>query len=113
MPRVCVAFTINLGRKIMRGLFLSISLLALGGCAFLPVKSQTLTDGKGGSVTCHETGRGVVSYWVGKAAFDRCVTKAENDGYDVPHANPNTSSPAKSTKPWCSPWSTINPCPSN
>lgn len=54
----------------------------MGGCAFIPVQTTTLTKPDGGYVMCKQVGRGIVSYWVGKSMHDNCVAKARADGYD-------------------------------
>jgi hypothetical protein len=56
--------------------------VAMAGCAAIPVQETTLINGKGGSVTCKQVGRGVASYWVGKSVYEDCITKAHSDGYN-------------------------------
>jgi hypothetical protein len=56
-------------------------LACLAGCAAIPVQQRTLVNGSGGSITCKQVGRGVVSYGVGKSIFENCVAKAEAQGY--------------------------------
>jgi len=56
--------------------------VALAGCAAIPVQQTTLTKPDGGSVTCKEVGRGIVSYGVGKSLYDDCIAKAKASGYN-------------------------------
>lgn len=51
------------------------------GCAAIPVQETTLRNASGGTVTCKQTGRGVVSYGVGKSIYEKCIEKAHADGY--------------------------------
>lgn len=51
------------------------------GCAAIPVQETTLRNANGGTVTCKQTGRGVVSYGVGKSIYEKCIDKAHADGY--------------------------------
>jgi uncharacterized lipoprotein YmbA len=60
-------------------LCLVVSLLA--SCAAIPVQETTLRNANGGTVTCKQVGRGVVSYGVGKHLYDECLAKAHADGY--------------------------------
>lgn len=53
----------------------------LSGCALIPVQDMTLRNADGGSITCKQVGRGVISYWVGKSNFESCVEKARAQGY--------------------------------
>ena len=53
----------------------------LAACAAIPVQETTLRNANGGTVTCKQTGRGVVSYEVGKKIYDDCIAKAHADGY--------------------------------
>lgn len=55
--------------------------LALTACAFIPVQERTLTNGAGGTITCKQVGRGIVSGPLGKSAFDSCVQDALSKGY--------------------------------
>jgi len=55
--------------------------LALSGCAAIPVQETTLVNDHGGSVTCKQVGRGIVSYSVGKSVYQDCVDKAHADSY--------------------------------
>jgi hypothetical protein len=57
-------------------------LLLLAGCAAIPVQERTLVNAHGGSVTCKQVGRGIVSYSVGKSVYDDCVSKAQSEGYN-------------------------------
>jgi hypothetical protein len=56
-------------------------LVLLAGCATIPVQETTLRNATGGSVTCKQVGRGVVSYGVGKSLYEKCIDKAHADGY--------------------------------
>ena len=56
--------------------------LAFAGCAAIPVQETTLKNSNGGSVTCKQVGRGIVSYGVGKSIYNDCITKAHADGYN-------------------------------
>jgi hypothetical protein len=58
-----------------------VGLLMLSGCAAIPVKETTLRNANGGTVTCKQTGRGVISYSVGKSVYQDCIDKAHADGY--------------------------------
>ena len=53
----------------------------LGGCAAIPVQQTTLVNAHGGSVTCKQVGRGLVSYGVGKSIYEDCIAKAKAQGY--------------------------------
>jgi hypothetical protein len=53
----------------------------LSGCAAIPVQETTLRNADGGSVTCKQVGRGIVSYGVGKSIYEKCIDKAHADGY--------------------------------
>jgi hypothetical protein len=61
--------------------FAATAVVMLGGCALIPVQDQTLKNDAGASIICHQVGRGVVSYWVGKSSFESCVEKARAEGY--------------------------------
>lgn len=61
--------------------FLIALIVMIAGCAAIPVQQRTLVNGTGGSITCKQVGRGVVSYGVGKSIFEDCVAKAEAQGY--------------------------------
>ena len=54
----------------------------LTGCAAIPVQQTTLVNANGGSVTCKQVGRGIVSYGVGKSIYNDCIAKAHADGYN-------------------------------
>ena len=56
-------------------------MIALTGCVFVPVQERTLVNGQGGSITCKQSGAGLVSGPMGKSKFDACVQDAENKGY--------------------------------
>lgn len=58
-----------------------LAVIALCGCALMPVQERTLVNGKGGSITCKQVGRGLISGPTGKAAFDSCVQDALSKGY--------------------------------
>ena len=59
-----------------------IALLALlSGCAAIPVQETTLRNDNGGSVTCKQVGRGIVSYGVGRSIYEDCIAKARAQGY--------------------------------
>lgn len=53
----------------------------LTGCAAIPVQETTLRNANGGAVTCKQTGRGLVSYGVGKSIYEDCINKAHAQGY--------------------------------
>lgn len=53
----------------------------IGGCAAIPVQETTLRNADGGSITCKQFGRGIVSYGVGKSIYDDCIAKARAQGY--------------------------------
>lgn len=53
----------------------------LAGCAAIPVQHTTLVNASGGSVTCKQVGRGIVSYGVGKSIYEDCIAKAKSQGY--------------------------------
>jgi hypothetical protein len=57
-------------------------LLLLAGCAAIPVQETTLRNAKGGTVTCKQVGRGIVSYGVGKSIYNDCIAKARAEGYE-------------------------------
>jgi hypothetical protein len=66
-------------------LIAAVALLEAGlmtGCAAIPVQETTLRNANGGTVTCKQVGRGVVSYSVGKHLYEDCVAKAHADGYN-------------------------------
>jgi hypothetical protein len=65
----------------MLRLLVSLSLLVLAGCAAIPVQETMLRNADGGTVTCKQVGRGLVSYPVGKSIYEDCITKAHADGY--------------------------------
>lgn len=64
----------------MRAITLLMAVL-VSACATIPVQETTLTNDKGGSVTCKQVGRGIVSYGVGKHLYEDCIAKAKADGY--------------------------------
>ena len=53
----------------------------LSGCALIPVQDATLHNADGDTVTCHQVGRGLISYWVGKSNFQTCMDRARASGY--------------------------------
>lgn len=55
---------------------------SLTACAAIPVQQTTLVNSNGGSVTCKQVGRGIVSYGVGKSIYNDCIAKAHADGYN-------------------------------
>lgn len=57
------------------------AVVALSGCAMIPVQQTTLVKPDGGSVTCKQVGRGIVSYGVGKSVYEDCIAKAKAGGY--------------------------------
>jgi hypothetical protein len=57
------------------------ALVLVSGCAAIPVQETTLRNANGGTVTRNQTGRGVVSYGVGKSIYEKCIDKAHADGY--------------------------------
>lgn len=61
--------------------FFGALVLTLGGCAFVPVKDQTLKNANGGEITCKQVGTGVFSSSIGKSRFDDCVANARAQGY--------------------------------
>ena len=50
-------------------------------CAFVPVQETTLKNANGGSVTCKQTGTGVISSSMGQKRYQECIDKAHADGY--------------------------------
>jgi hypothetical protein len=56
--------------------------LLLSGCAAIPVQERTLRNANGGTITCKQVGRGVVSYSVGKSVYEKCVAQAQAQGYN-------------------------------
>jgi hypothetical protein len=68
----------QIGLRLLLALLLG-SLAA--ACAFVPVQETTLKNANGGSVTCKETGTGVISSSVGKKRYQECIDKAHADGY--------------------------------
>lgn len=65
----------------MRRWIFAMAVLTLSACAAIPVQQTTLTKPEGGSVTCKQVGRGIVSYGVGKSIYEDCIAKAKADGY--------------------------------
>lgn len=68
------------GESLMKIAFFAIPIL-LSGCAAIPVQETTLRNTDGGSVTCKQVGRGIVSYGVGKSIYEDCIAKAQAQGY--------------------------------
>jgi hypothetical protein len=68
--------------RLMRFAICAAAAIMMGGCAAIPVQQTTLTKPEGGSVTCKQVGRGVVSYSVGKSIYEDCIAKAKADGYN-------------------------------
>jgi hypothetical protein len=63
------------------GILILTSVLVLAGCAAIPVQETTLRNANGGTVTCKQVGRGLVSYEVGKSTYEDCIAKAHAQGY--------------------------------
>lgn len=57
-------------------------LVLIAGCAAIPVQETTLRSANGGTVTCKQVGRGVISYGVGKSIYEDCITKAHAQGFN-------------------------------
>jgi hypothetical protein len=55
--------------------------MAITGCAAIPVQESTLRNANGGTVTCRQVGRGIASYWAGKSIYADCLAKAKAHGY--------------------------------
>lgn len=53
----------------------------VAGCFAVPVQETTLRNANGGTVTCKQTGTGVVSSSMGKQRYQECIDKAHADGY--------------------------------
>jgi hypothetical protein len=70
------------GTQMRRCLF-SLLVLLTASCAAIPVQETTLRNSNGGTVTCKQVGRGVVSYGIGKHLYDDCIAKAHADGLTV------------------------------
>jgi hypothetical protein len=51
------------------------------GCMFQQIQETTLKNASGGTVTCKETGGGLISGPVGKNRYNSCIEKAHSDGY--------------------------------
>lgn len=59
------------------------AIIALAGCAaFTTVQERTLTNGSGGSITCKQTGSGLITGPAAKARFDSCVQDATAQGFN-------------------------------
>jgi hypothetical protein len=65
----------------MKIAFLTLAVL-LPECTAIPVQETTLRNADGGSVTCKQVGRGIVSYGVGKSIYQDCIAKARAQGYN-------------------------------
>jgi hypothetical protein len=57
-------------------------LVLIAGCAAIPVQETTLRNANGGTVTCKQVGRGVISYGVGKSIYEDCISKSHAQGYN-------------------------------
>ena len=68
--------------RILSVRLIALSAVMLGGCAAIPVQEATLRDANGGTVTCKQVGRGVISYGVGKSIYEDCIAKAQSQGYN-------------------------------
>jgi hypothetical protein len=55
--------------------------LPLCGCFAIPVQEMVLRNEGGGTITCKQTGKGLISSSTGKASFDECVANAKAAGY--------------------------------
>ncbi len=64
----------------LHGCVLLIIVGSLVGCAAIPVQQTTLVNGNGGSTTCKQVGRGLVSYSSGKSIYQDCIAKAKAQG---------------------------------
>jgi hypothetical protein len=62
-------------------LILAIAALLVSACAAIPVRETMLRNAQGGTITCKQTGRGLVSYSVGKQLYEDCIAKAKAQGY--------------------------------
>ena len=51
------------------------------GCMLQQIQETTLKNASGGTVTCKQTGGGLVSGPVGKSRYNSCIEKAHADGY--------------------------------
>jgi len=67
--------------SIRRGATSLIAFALITGCATIPVQQTTLVNKNGGTVTCKQVGRGIVSYGVGKSIYEDCIAKAKDQGY--------------------------------
>jgi hypothetical protein len=65
---------------LFRFLVLGTSSILSVSCAFIPLQHTTVPEPSGGAVTCTQRGAGVVSYWVGKYKYDRCMENAKDMG---------------------------------
>ena len=65
----------------LQGKGMVLAVCGLAGCAAIPVQQTTLVNTNGGSVTCKQVGRGLVSYGVGKSIYEDCIAKAKAQGY--------------------------------
>jgi hypothetical protein len=71
----------------------------VSACAAIPVQDTTLRNADGNWVTCKQVGRGVASYWVGKAVYDDCIAKAQAQGYTLSPGVLPQAIPASGTAP--------------
>jgi hypothetical protein len=53
----------------------------LSGCAAIPVQETTLRNADGGTVTCKQVGRGLISSGMGKSTYEDCIKQAQAKGY--------------------------------
>lgn len=65
----------------MRRCMILLLLSLTASCAAIPVQETTLRNASGGTVTCKQVGRGIVSYGVGKHLYGECIAKAHAGGY--------------------------------
>ncbi len=61
--------------------FSTLASFCMTGCFAIPVQETTLKNASGGSVTCKQTGEGLVSGPIGKQHYQDCIDKAHADGY--------------------------------
>jgi hypothetical protein len=61
--------------------FCALASFFLAGCFAIPVQETTLKNANGGTVTCKQTGAGLVSGPLAKQRYQECVDKAHADGY--------------------------------
>jgi hypothetical protein len=61
--------------------FCALASFCMTGCFAIPVQETTLKNASGGTVTCKQTGAGLVSGPLAKQRYQECVDKAHTDGY--------------------------------